>query len=169
MSDYAQLAANITLLALDVDGVMTDGAIIYANSGEEIKAFNVKDGLGLTLLQDHGIDVVIITGRRSEVVTRRAQELGIETVIQGRGGQAHRVDRAHGTATINARRKLLTWAMICPIWVHSSWPASEPAPPMRCRRYAMRRTGWEPTKGDRASYVNSPSCCCVPEGIGTIF
>ncbi len=84
MSDYTQLAANITVLALDVDGVMTDGTIVYADSGEEIKAFNVKDGLGLTLLQNNGIDVVIITGRSSEVVSRRAQELGIETVIQGR-------------------------------------------------------------------------------------
>ena len=46
MSDYTQLAANITVLALDVDGVMTDGTIVYADSGEEIKAFNVKDGLG---------------------------------------------------------------------------------------------------------------------------
>ena len=102
MSDYAQLAANITLLALDVDGVMTDGAIIYANSGEEIKAFNVKDGLGLTLLQDHGIDVVIITGRRSEVVTPARPRTGYRDGYSRAGGQAHRVDRAHGTATINA-------------------------------------------------------------------
>jgi 3-deoxy-D-manno-octulosonate 8-phosphate phosphatase (KDO 8-P phosphatase) len=75
--------SKIKLLLLDVDGVMTDGRIIYGNDGSEAKAFDVKDGHGLKLLQRAGIRVGIITGRQSEIVSRRAAELGIELVYQG--------------------------------------------------------------------------------------
>ena len=75
--------AKIKLLLLDVDGVLTDGRIIYDNHGNELKAFDVKDGHGLKMLQRTGIKVGIITGRSSAVVTRRAQELGIEILYQG--------------------------------------------------------------------------------------
>lgn len=80
------MAADLTkirLLLLDVDGVMTDGRIVYDNNGVETKAFDVKDGHGLKLIQRAGIQVGIITGRQSEIVTRRAAELGIELVYQG--------------------------------------------------------------------------------------
>ena len=80
------MAADLTkikLLLLDVDGVMTDGRIIYDNDGGETKAFDVKDGHGLKLLQRAGIRVGIITGRQSAIVARRAAELGIELVYQG--------------------------------------------------------------------------------------
>lgn len=75
--------ADIRLLLLDVDGVLTDGRIIYDNNGVESKAFNVRDGHGLKMVQRAGVRVGIITGRESQVVTRRAQELGIEFVYQG--------------------------------------------------------------------------------------
>jgi 3-deoxy-D-manno-octulosonate 8-phosphate phosphatase (KDO 8-P phosphatase) len=78
------MAATIKVLALDVDGVLTNGAIYYGNSGEELKAFNIKDGLGIKLLQKSGVTVAIITGRQSDIVQRRATELGIDAVIQGR-------------------------------------------------------------------------------------
>lgn len=84
MSISADRAAALTLLALDVDGVLTDGRITYSASGEELKSFNIKDGLGIKLLQRAGIEVAIITGRRSPMVERRAKELGIETIVQGR-------------------------------------------------------------------------------------
>jgi 3-deoxy-D-manno-octulosonate 8-phosphate phosphatase (KDO 8-P phosphatase) len=84
MTTAEDRAALVRLLALDVDGVMTDGQIYYSNNGDEIKAFNIKDGLGIKLLQNSGVKVAIITGRKSEIVARRAQELGIENVIQGR-------------------------------------------------------------------------------------
>lgn len=74
---------KIRLLILDVDGVMTDGRIIYDDHGHETKAFDVKDGHGIKLLQRAGIRVGIITGRQSPVVDRRARELGIELVYQG--------------------------------------------------------------------------------------
>jgi len=75
--------AKIRLLLLDVDGVLTDGRIIYDGQGVETKAFDVKDGHGLKLLQRAGIAVGIITGRQSPVVDIRARELGIEIVHQG--------------------------------------------------------------------------------------
>lgn len=74
---------NIRLLLLDVDGVLTDGRIIYDHNGVETKQFHVRDGHGLKLLQRAGIQVGIITGRQSEVVALRARELGIELVFQG--------------------------------------------------------------------------------------
>lgn len=77
-------AQNIKLLALDVDGVLSDGRVIYASDGSELKAFNIKDGLGIKLLQRAGVTVAIITGRRSTVVGRRAAELGITHLLEGR-------------------------------------------------------------------------------------
>ncbi len=77
-------AKAIRLLLLDVDGVLTDGCLYYGNNGEELKAFNIQDGLGIKLLQRNGIQVGIITGRTSTLLTRRATELGIELVVQGR-------------------------------------------------------------------------------------
>jgi 3-deoxy-D-manno-octulosonate 8-phosphate phosphatase (KDO 8-P phosphatase) len=77
-------AAQVQMLALDVDGVMTDGRILYASNGDELKAFNIRDGLGIKLLQKAGVQVAIITGRCSPMVERRARELGISHVIQGR-------------------------------------------------------------------------------------
>lgn len=81
----AQKAESVALVVLDVDGVMTDGTLVYRGAtAPESKAFNIKDGLGIKLLQRAGIEVAIITGRSSEAVERRATELGISTVIQGR-------------------------------------------------------------------------------------
>jgi 3-deoxy-D-manno-octulosonate 8-phosphate phosphatase (KDO 8-P phosphatase) len=74
---------KIKLLLLDVDGVMTDGRIILDNLGNEVKAFHVRDGHGIKLVQKAGIMVGIITGRKSDVVTIRARELGIREVHQG--------------------------------------------------------------------------------------
>lgn len=75
-------ARNIKLLILDVDGVLTDGKVVYADSGEELKFFNVKDGHGIKLLVRAGIDVAIITGRYSKAVENRAADLGIKMVFQ---------------------------------------------------------------------------------------
>lgn len=75
--------SQIKLLLLDVDGVLTDGKIIHGNSGEEIKGFNVKDGLGIRLLMNAGIRVGIITGRSSKALSKRCRELGIDLLYQG--------------------------------------------------------------------------------------
>jgi 3-deoxy-D-manno-octulosonate 8-phosphate phosphatase (KDO 8-P phosphatase) len=80
--ELLDILRNIKLLILDVDGVLTDGSIILDNEGNELKAFNVRDGHGIKMLHRAGIDVAIITGRYSKVVERRAQELGIAEVFQ---------------------------------------------------------------------------------------
>ena len=74
---------KIKLLLLDVDGVLTDGQIIIAPTGELCKQFNVADGLGISIAQRLGIKVGIITGRKGEIITRRAQELGITILYMG--------------------------------------------------------------------------------------
>jgi len=76
-------AACVTLLLLDVDGVLTDGTLVYDADGKELKGFSVRDGHGIRMLQQAGIEVGIITGRRSEIVACRAHELGISLVHQG--------------------------------------------------------------------------------------
>lgn len=84
MQDLATIARRIRLLALDVDGVLTDGRIHYIGNGEEMKSFSILDGLGIKLLRRSGIQVAIITARHSRAVERRMRELGIDHCMQGR-------------------------------------------------------------------------------------
>ncbi|MFB6349745.1 KdsC family phosphatase [Moraxella sp. ZJ142] len=79
-----QKAKNIKLFAMDVDGVLTDGKIIYNSYDVETKAFFVQDGVGLQAVRESGVILAIITGRTSPMVDRRAKELGIAHIIQGR-------------------------------------------------------------------------------------
>ena len=74
---------SIELIVLDVDGTMTDSRITYSETGDEIKSFNVKDGLAIASWRRLGKQVAIITGRSSKIVARRAQELRIEHFYQG--------------------------------------------------------------------------------------
>ena len=74
---------SIELIVLDVDGTMTDSHITYSENGDEIKSFNVKDGLAIASWRKLGRQVAIITGRSSKIVARRAQELRIEHFYQG--------------------------------------------------------------------------------------
>jgi len=82
-SKLEEIARRIKLLILDVDGVLTDGGIILDNEGNELKRFHVRDGHGVRMLTRAGIRVAIITGRTSDVVSRRAEEMGITDVYQG--------------------------------------------------------------------------------------
>jgi len=74
---------RIALLALDVDGVLTDGRLYFTARGEVMKAFHVRDGHGIKLLMASGIAVAAISGRRSAAVTARMRELGVTSVVQG--------------------------------------------------------------------------------------
>ena len=76
-------AARIDGLVLDVDGVLTDGKITYNNKGEESKNFHVRDGSSIKLLLENGIDIAILSGRNSQSVERRAEELGITKIVLG--------------------------------------------------------------------------------------
>jgi len=80
--DITQKAQLIKLLILDVDGVMTDGKVVYSDSGEELKFFDSRDGHGIKMLMRTGIDVAIITGRMSKAVEHRAANLDIGMVYQ---------------------------------------------------------------------------------------
>ncbi len=73
---------KVRLVIMDVDGVLTDGRIVLGDHGQEFKFFNVRDGHGIVLLHRVGIKTAIITGRKSEVVERRAKELGIPFIFQ---------------------------------------------------------------------------------------
>ncbi|MBI3582014.1 MAG: HAD hydrolase family protein [Nitrospinae bacterium] len=81
----ARAAAKISLVALDVDGVLTDGKIIINDDGGEAKNFHVRDGMAIVMALKHGLQIAVISGRRSKVVEHRARELGIRHVYQGAG------------------------------------------------------------------------------------
>ncbi len=75
--------ARIRLLVLDVDGVLTDGRLYFGPQGEALKVFHVRDGAGLKQLAAAGIAVAVISGRRSQMTSRRCRELGVRHVMQG--------------------------------------------------------------------------------------
>ena len=81
--DAASKAARVALMGFDVDGVLTDGTLYYSGRGDEMKAFQTRDGHGIRMLMDAGVRVALITGRESDIVAQRAKNLGIELVLQG--------------------------------------------------------------------------------------
>lgn len=85
--DVIQRAKQIKLVICDVDGVLSDGLIYMGNQGEELKAFNVRDGYGIRCLITSDIDVAIITGRDSKIVADRAKTLGITHLYQGQSNK----------------------------------------------------------------------------------
>ena len=76
-------ARHIRIAIFDVDGVLTDGGLYYAEAGDAMKAFDVRDGMGIKVLQDAGVEIAIITSRRAPSVRLRAEDLGISRVQQG--------------------------------------------------------------------------------------
>jgi 3-deoxy-D-manno-octulosonate 8-phosphate phosphatase (KDO 8-P phosphatase) len=83
LDDALRRAESVRLMIFDVDGVLTDGRLYYTDSGAEMKAFSTLDGHGIRMLMSSGIEIAIITGRRSQVVSHRARDLGISHVMQG--------------------------------------------------------------------------------------
>lgn len=79
-----QLQREIRLLILDVDGVLTDGSLFLGDAGEQYKAFYSRDGHGIRMALDGGLEVALLTGRNSEVVVHRMRDLGIRHLLQGR-------------------------------------------------------------------------------------
>ena len=83
MQDILERAKQIKLVIFDVDGVLTDGGLYFTDDGKELKAFNSRDGHGMKMLRQSGVEIGIITGRTSNVVTHRMDNLGIKYVYQG--------------------------------------------------------------------------------------
>jgi 3-deoxy-D-manno-octulosonate 8-phosphate phosphatase (KDO 8-P phosphatase) len=111
--DALRRAAAVRAVMLDVDGTLTDGTIWIGQSGEAMKGFSVHDGFGLTLLRQAGLQLAIVTGRRSAIVEVRAAELGIATVMQGVG------DKAEALRELARRFGLPTSAVAC---IGDDWP-----------------------------------------------
>jgi 3-deoxy-D-manno-octulosonate 8-phosphate phosphatase (KDO 8-P phosphatase) len=84
MQDILEKAATIKLVVFDIDGVLTDGSLFIGDDGQEYKAFNSRDGHGMRMLQDAGVEIAVITGRASKVVEHRMKDLGIKHVYQGK-------------------------------------------------------------------------------------
>ncbi|HEX4607972.1 MAG TPA: HAD hydrolase family protein [Urbifossiella sp.] len=91
--DLAARAGRVRLLLLDVDGVLTDGRIVYADDGTELKRFHVRDGSGLKFWRDTGKRAAVLSGRSSPAVDRRATELGLAPVVQGQGDKLPAFER----------------------------------------------------------------------------
>ena len=101
------MPASIRLLVLDVDGVLTDGRLYFGPRGEALKAFHVRDGVGLQQLQRAGFKVAVISGRRSPRVAARCRELGVRHVLQGVG------DKLAALRRLCARLRLTPAACAC--------------------------------------------------------
>jgi len=99
---------HVRLLVLDVDGVLTDGSLVYSADGEDRKQFSVRDGLGMRLLLQAGVQIAIITGRSSEVVRRRCEELGIrhDLIALGSRNKGADLDRMKSLLDIRDRREI---------------------------------------------------------------
>lgn len=106
-------ASKIQALVLDVDGILSDGFVTLTNTGDELKSFDIRDGLGMKLVQKAGIKVVIITGRKSEIVNKRMTELGVDLLIQGREDK--------GIALQEACEQLEIWSDYC-LYMGDDWP-----------------------------------------------
>jgi 3-deoxy-D-manno-octulosonate 8-phosphate phosphatase (KDO 8-P phosphatase) len=98
---------GIRLLVIDVDGVLTDGRLYFGARGELLKAFNVRDGLGIKTLRRAGIEVAVISGRRSAAVRRRCRELGIAQLVQGADDKLAAFER------LMARLRIVPQACVC--------------------------------------------------------
>jgi 3-deoxy-D-manno-octulosonate 8-phosphate phosphatase (KDO 8-P phosphatase) len=96
----------VRALVTDVDGVLTDGGLYYAESGDELKRFDVRDGQGLVLLRDAGLLTAIVTRKQTTIVTRRARDLGIAEV------QQNVTDKAAAITELLARHQLAP-AAVC--------------------------------------------------------
>ena len=94
-ADVRRRLEPVRLVVLDVDGVLTDGVLLYGPSGEALKRFTVRDGLAMRLLRRAGIEVGVISGRSSDAVRRRCLDLGLreELIVQGSRGKGEHLDR----------------------------------------------------------------------------
>jgi 3-deoxy-D-manno-octulosonate 8-phosphate phosphatase (KDO 8-P phosphatase) len=102
MQDLIKKAGQVKLLVMDVDGILSDGQIVYDANGVETKAFSVQDGVGVKSLARYGILTAIITGRSSPMVNKRAAETGVDYVIQGRDDKLIALNELLSTLDVTA-------------------------------------------------------------------
>ena len=102
MQEIYERARGIRLAVFDVDGVLTDGALYYADEGDEMKAFSVHDGHGIRLLRDAGVRAAIISSRTSGALAARARNLGIELLYQGAADKLTAFNELLGRCSVGA-------------------------------------------------------------------
>lgn len=102
--ELAQRARELRWVLSDVDGVLTDGRLYYGSGGEELKAFDVKDGLAVAMARRAGLRLGILSARRSSALEQRARELGLEEVITGRSDKRAAFDELLERQRIDARQ-----------------------------------------------------------------
>lgn len=166
MREIYERARQIHVAAFDVDGVLTDGALYYADSGEELKRFSVHDGHGLRMLQDAGLTLAIITSRRSPCVEARARNLGIELLYQGVSDKLvafqHLLDRCGvgATACAYAGDDLVDLPVLKRCGLAVSVPDA-PAPVRRQAHFVTRARGGDGAVRELAEVIlharNSPA------------
>jgi 3-deoxy-D-manno-octulosonate 8-phosphate phosphatase (KDO 8-P phosphatase) len=149
--DAADRARAVRLVVLDVDGVLTDGRLHFGADGESLKVFDVRDGHGVKLLRESGIDVAILSARRSPIVEGRARELGIAHVVQGSS------DKAAGLGEI-ARTVRVDLAQCS--FMGDDWPDLA----------ALARAGFAATVADAAAEVRQVAhwVSAAPGGRGAV-
>ena len=137
--------ASIRLLLLDVDGVLTDGSIYFDHQGEELKAFNSKDGLGLRFLMEAGIQVGIVTARQSKALQHRCDNLGVDLVFQGMQEKAAAMEEDSSyLADDSDEDEGHTQAAMVPSLASSCQDVSDPARPSQSRRPEHRSAARRP-------------------------
>ena len=156
-ADIRDRAARVRLAIFDVDGVLTDGRLIYAADGHELKAFHVHDGLGLKRLLANHVEVAVITARHSMIVTERMAELGVAHVYQGQDDKLACYEQLAARAEARFRTKSRTPAMTCPISRSCSASDSRSPSPTRIRGCASARTGARASRAARARRAKSPT------------
>jgi 3-deoxy-D-manno-octulosonate 8-phosphate phosphatase (KDO 8-P phosphatase) len=129
-------AHRVRLLITDVDGVLTDGRLYFGPQGEALKVFDVRDGHGIKLLLAAGITVAILSARRSEIVDRRASDLGIQHVLQGESNKAEGYARLCATCGVSAEQ--------C-AFIGDDWPDLP----------VLQRVGFAATVADAAAEVKA--------------
>ncbi len=147
--EVIEKAKKIKLLLTDVDGVLTDGRIIYDSDGKELKFFHVRDGHGLKLLISRGIEVGIITGRNSSIVEKRAMELGIKHIFQSVYNKAEIIDKI--IALENLENEAIAYIgddiVDLPAFNKVGFKITVPDAPLEVQRYADYITLNYPGKG----------------------
>ena len=104
IDDFNKKARALKLLILDVDGVLTDGRLFFNDQGIEYKCFHARDGHGIKLLQQSGIDVAVISGRKSNAVALRMESLGVKHVFQGQENKIPALESLLNTVGVSANQ-----------------------------------------------------------------
>ena len=128
-TSLAKRLTPLKLMAFDVDGVLTDGRLYYTDSGAEIKTFHTADGQGIKMLRDAGIKIALITARRSDLVERRARDLGVHFCFQGVEAKLRAFNEVLGELKLDAAQAgyIGDDLLDLPILVRAGFAATVPA------------------------------------------